>query len=391
MKDLKIYLSVAAVLLVIYIVVQFNKPQATDWSASYINTQKAPFGTYILYNQIKDVFPKAAISPRRQPPFEVLDDKQKRTAYIIICNRVQFSEIEYDLIKNYVSAGNDMFIAAEDFGTLLKDNLNIKSNDFFGEYNKTEYVSFVNPALNPERQYYVDKQAVDSYFAELDTAKTIVLGVNNDGLANFIQYKMGKGSLFLAANPKLFTNYSLLKPQAAQYAPTALAYLKNPKEVIWDEYYSQGSANEGSPMRVFFNNPALRWAYYIALVSMLIYVVYGIKRRQRAIPVIEPLKNSTLDFVNVVGQVYYEQRDNQNIAEKKILYFLILLRDRYQLKTNKLDNEFITALAQKTGLETAYAKELVNYINYIAHQPHVNDYELLELNKLIEKFHTLSA
>ncbi|RYZ99803.1 MAG: DUF4350 domain-containing protein [Sphingobacteriaceae bacterium] len=391
MRDLKIYLIIAASLLIVYVVVQYNRPKQTDWSATYINTEKKPFGTFILYNRVKDLFPRSVITTRREPVYNVLaDSAYRQSAYVIICDRIEPSATDYEQLKKYVEAGNDVFIAAEDFGSIFEKKLHVETNRF-GEFNKTEFISFVNPKLDPERQYHIDKRAINNYFTVLDTAKTTVLGVDDEGQANFIRHQLGKGAIYLTANPKLFTNYSLLKPQGAQYAAIALAYLNSPKQVIWDEYYSKGSAVEGSPMRVFLTNPALQWAYYIALFSLFIFVVYEVKRRQRAIPVIEPLKNSTLNFVNVVGRVYYERRDNRDISHKKIVYFLAFLRDEYQLKTNKLDHEFTIALAKKLDLETLYARELVNCINYIANQERVTDHELLELNKLIEKFYTLSA
>ena len=97
-----------------------------------------------------------------------------------------------------------------------------------------------------------------------------------------------------------------------------------------------------------------------------------------------------MEFVNVVGQVYYEKRNNANIAQKKILYILEHLREEYQLKTNKLDSEFIEKLAAKLGLKNAFAYEFVDYINYITNQQRVTDNELIELNKMIEKLYMQS-
>ena len=115
--------------------------------------------------------------------------------------------------------------------------------------------------------------------------------------------------------------------------------------------------------------------------------MFEVKRRQRVIPIIAPLKNSTVDFVEVVGKVYYERRDNANIAHKKILYLLSFLREQYQLKTTQLDKEFAESLVWKTGADTAFVQDLVDYINYIGQQNTVNDKELIELNRLIEKFY----
>ena len=143
-------------------------------------------------------------------------------------------------------------------------------------------------------------------------------------------------------------------------------------------------------MRLFLSKPALQWAYYIAIFSLLTFVLFEIKRRQRIIPVIKPLSNSTIDFVNVVGQVYYEKRNNANIAQKKILYFLTYLRDEYQIKTNSLDDEFMEKLSAKFDVRLSIVTELVNYIKYIQVQEHVSDRELIELNKLIEQFYIKS-
>ena len=111
------------------------------------------------------------------------------------------------------------------------------------------------------------------------------------------------------------------------------------------------------------------------------------KRRQRIIPIIEPLKNSTVEFANVVGQVYYEQRNNMNIAQKMIIFFYEHLRTKYYLKTNPLDNEFIERLSQKTGIELSFARELIGHIKYVLVQHQVGDHELIRLNQLIEQFY----
>ena len=149
----------------------------------------------------------------------------------------------------------------------------------------------------------------------------------------------------------MFSNYSLLQPQGVRYAETALSFVKENNNLIWDAYYSYGPEGEDNEMRVFLKYPELRWALYISLCSLLAFVLYQMKRRQRIIPVIEPLSNTSVEFANVVGQVYYEQRNNSNIAQKKIAYFLEYIRTRFYLKTNVLDDNFLNALAQKSGVQ----------------------------------------
>lgn len=388
MRSLKLYLIAGAVLLAIYIVAKINEPQPIDWTETLSSKDKIPFGTYVFSNRIGDIFPGAKIVTYRQPVYNAIaEDSIKKSTYIIITEGIQLSKIDYTYLTKYIKEGNDVFIAAEYFGDLLEKKLNVETRGNFPLNHPKNEVDFLSPALNPKKHFSIDKGVGNYYFSDFDTLHTVVIGEDTSHKANLIKYSFGKGNLYLCANPRFFSNYSMLKPDGAAYAATALSFLKNSKQVILDEYYTQGNEGAETPLRVFLSNPALEWAWYIALLSLLIFVLYEMKRRQRIIPVIEPLGNSTLDFVGVVGRVYYEKRNNADIAQKKILYFLTWLRDEHQIKTNKLDAEFTERLIGKLGISKSFANDLVSYINYISVQTQVSDSELIELNKMIEFFY----
>jgi hypothetical protein len=120
---------------------------------------------------------------------------------------------------------------------------------------------------------------------------------------------------------------------------------------------------------------------------LLIFVLYDVKRRQRIIPIADPLTNSSVEFVHVVGTVYYHERNNQDIAMKKINYFMEHLRSRYHLKTNEIDSDFAQVLMQKTGINEAFAKTLTRYFMRIPAQTDLSDTELISLNESIEQFY----
>ena len=388
MKGLRLYLAFGAVLVIIYIIAQLNKPKEIDWAETYINKDKIPYGTYVLYNRLHDLFPGANITPYRKPVYNVIaDDSIKYSSYIIICAGMELSKADYDQLIKYLKQGNDVFISTGYFGDIFEKNLNVVVANVVKFNNYGTPVKFTSHYLDSAKKYTVDKGAGDFYFNSFDTARAVVLGESENHKANFIKYSFGKGSLYLAADPKFFSNYSLLKPQGAAYAATALSFVKNTHQLVWDEYYSQGAGGNASFMRVFLSNYTLQWAYYITLFSLLLFVVYEIKRRQRIIPVIEPLSNSTLDFVTVVGQVYYENRNNADIAQKKVLYLLTYLRDEYQLRATNLDKEFAEKLTAKLGIDAAFAADLVSYMLYVNTATHLSNNDLIELNKLIEKFY----
>jgi hypothetical protein len=390
MKDLKIYIFIATVLLSIYLVAQYNKPKETDWAKTYSDADKIPFGTYILYNQLKDIFPNSNIKTYREPVYNVIsEDGIKNSTYIIVCDGAPLNKYDYKKLTAYISKGNDVFIAATYFGdTLMKElHVRVASHLIRGSANR---IGFLNKALR-DQQYDVDLGCSDNSFTTFDTSKAVVLGNNEFNDATFLKFKIGAGNLFLNANPLMFTNYSLLHELGAPYASTALSYLNPNKNIVWDEYYTQGREGSESFMRVFLGNDALRRAFYIAFFGLVVFVLYGIKRRQRIIPVIEPLTNTSVEFATVVGMVYYEQRNNDNIAEKQVAYLLEYIRAQFYLKTNVFDNEFILALTQKSNAKPDLVQNLVTQIIQVRNNSRVSDNELINLNQNIEQFYTQSS
>jgi hypothetical protein len=389
MRDFKIYLSIASLLLVIYLVAQYNKPASINWEPSMYYNDKVPFGTYILYRQLPTLFPGAKVINTNQTLEDQFHDKNiSNSNYFIFAKTVDLNKHDFEEMVNYIKAGNSVFISAFEWQGVLADTLDLQIGS---EYKKKSVgLNFTNPGLKRANSYKFDRYISIQYFSSFDTSHATVLGKNDLGNSSLLRFTYGKGSLYLCANPGLFTNFGLLNSNGADYVAKALSYLPPQPNIYWDELQNGDIQQDLSPMRVLFSNASLQWAYYISLFSLLIFVLYEVKRRQRIIPVIEPLQNSTVDFVNVVGQVYYEQRNNLNIAQKKTLYFLEHLRTQYYLKTTLLDTDFTDRFAQKTGIDPAFAREIINHIKYVNVQNRVTDDELIYLNHLIEQFYIQS-
>jgi hypothetical protein len=390
MKDFKLYICGGTALLLIYLIAQYNRPDPVNWSTTLSYNEKIPYGTFVFYNQLKDIFPQANVIRTNKSAYNIFNDTTLSTGnYLMIAQNVELSKTDLTAMIKYMSAGNSIFISALSFNGYIADSLKLNTGVEFDK--KSSDLNFSNSKLKRPTDYAFDNNISAQYFSGFDTTKATVIGQNQKGHANYISFKFGKGKLYLFANPQILTNYSLLKPQGAAYAATVLSYLPVTGNVYWDQYQNKDIMEDKSPMRVFFNHPALQWAYYLSLAGLLIFVVYEVKRRQRIIPVIEPLKNSTVEFVSVVGKVYYEQRDNANIAAKKLVYFNAHLRNVFGLKTASYDNELLAGLVNKAGIEESLAKDLINNMNFLSHQQRISDHELIVLNQLIEKFYIQSG
>lgn len=396
MRSLKIFYIVGFSLLAIYLIAEFNKPKEINWQNTLAYQDKIPYGTYILYHEIHQLFDSTQVVGTNTTFYDKFHDSTAaKSNYLIIANSITLSKFDYREMVKYMQAGNSIFIASGGYPqeglkrNLLADTLKFELSEPKPFGNKGENLNFTNSKLKHSGGYHFDRGIANQYFESFDTARAVVLCKNQAGQPTLLRYSFGKGNMFICASPQVFTNYSLLRDAGADYATKALSYLPVRPVLYWDHHQNGDVVADESPVRVFFGNPSLEWAYYLALFSMVGFVLFEMKRRQRIIPIIEPLANSTVDFVNVVGRVYYEQRNNTNIAQKKILYFLEHLRTTYYLKTNKLDKEFIEKLSNKTGVDYAFAEELVTHILYITDQ-RVSDHDLIKLNQLIEQFYIKS-
>lgn len=398
MKDLKIYLIIGFSLLIVYCVVQYNRPKPVDWNTTYLDSDKIPYGTFILYHQLNDIFPGTTIRSSRQSIYNTLINSQKEKifqpgSYLIIAPKSDVDEYDFEQLVDYMKNGNAVFIASFYMNKFLRDTLKLKINsepNFL--IDKKSKIHFVTPALNPGKTYAFDRQIGNQYFSKLDTSRAVVLGKNQFNHVNFVRYAFGKGFLYLMPTPDYFINYNLLQPAGNDYAAKALSYLNPKGEIIWDEYTVAGAAGiADSQMRVFLSHTELRWAYYIALFSLLFFVLYEIKRRQRIIPVVDPLLNTTVEFVQVVGQVYYQQHNNLNITTKKVTFLLEHIRSRYQLKTNDLDQDFIQNLIQKSGADESLICDMFKYIDFVKTGKQLSDKELINFNHLTEQFYQQSG
>ncbi len=94
------------------------------------------------------------------------------------------------------------------------------------------------------------------------------------------------------------------------------------KEIIWDEYYRYSHNNRNfSAFSYILGNDSLRLAFWLLLLLFLLIYLFESKRRQRQVPVITPLRNTSLDFVRTIGRLYYQRRDNHNLATKMVVHF----------------------------------------------------------------------
>jgi hypothetical protein len=167
--------------------------------------------------------------------------------------------------------------------------------------------------------------------------------------------------------------------------------------VRWDDYFrnsirgsskdNDGAKGAGDTLKWLKGQPSFFWGGMLLLLLLLLIYLFESKRKQRIIPVVQPLKNASLDFVKTIGRMYFQRKDNKDLAYKMIQHFLGHVRSRYNIRTSAMNEEFVQRLAYKSGYDQHAVQQLVYDLNYALDAPQLSDQALLSLNHKLETFY----
>lgn len=394
-KSGKVYISIASLLFVLLIFLEYTKPKKINWLPSYNHTHTIPFGTKVLYEEMKHLF-KGRFKSVSEPPYTFLNsEKQAEGAYFFVNKNVIFGKEEMDALLNWVSEGNMLFIASSSYEESLLDTLGLQM-DYVVDYEtlKLSYsLSLKNKSFDSIKSANYDRSVTIQYFTDTDSLKSVKSAVGDVFISgkqkkytNVVQRPFGQGKIILSLFPEAFTNYFLLKSPNEGYVSGLLSYLESANQIFFDTYYKAGTKYYSSPMYVFLNNNSLKWAYYFILIAAFFYIIFEGKRKQRNIPVITPLKNQTLHFVRTIANMYYEKSNHGDIAKYKINQFLAYIRSQQPAGNIEFDNENIKSIASRNGKNEEDTKKLFNLITLTQQKEHITKNELVQLNQMIDDF-----
>jgi len=393
-KTWPFYIIIIAIISVITISITTNSTKTVDWSLSFNEQSKAPYGTEIFYKELPNLFKKQQINTVFYTPESYLEKKEAinnsplKGNFLIVNNQNYSRKNATDALLNFAKHGNTVFISSHFFNEKFKNALkfNISTNN-----NKSDSLSHFYLTHNNKKQYILDKSKTYTYFTSIDTIRSKILGYakQNNKHPNFTETPFGKGKIYIHLAPKAFTNYHILKDDNYKYVEQLISKLSN-NDIHFDSYSKirRHNVEKESNLNWFLSQKSFKWAWYTALFFAVLFVVFNAKRRQRIIKIIKPTQNTTIAFVKTVSSLYFDTKNHKNLIDKKIVYFLEKTRTDYNISTNKLDQDFITKLILKSGKDKTITTTLINYINTLKAKQTLVEQHLLTLNKHIESFYS---
>ncbi|RKR07763.1 hypothetical protein CLV91_2945 [Maribacter vaceletii] len=385
-------LILGAVLLV-FILLVTNQSNKIDWSPTFDETQTKPLDTKVFFDQIPFYF-KGESSKKVYTTFYEYDqhlrmqEKETLKNYVSISGRYDIDETSFNSLLEYVEYGNEAFISAYYFPKYVQDTLGFKMEYDNVEIKQEEKTLFLNYVIDTLK--YTPKVPFGtSYFSDsISKGKKLgyVRSLENKKHSNFIGVPYGDGVFYIHTTPEVFTNYQMLEAKDAGYVSSVISYLPT-LPILVDKAVKLDPEISRSPLRYILSKEPLKWGWYLLLTSIGLFMLFNAKRRQRIIPIKDPLKNTTTEFVQTVSNLHYEAQDYNGIIQKVIVHFLEHVRSKFHLSTDKLNEDFVTKLALRSGKPVEEIQQLVSLIIKMKSHQFSTKEPLKALNKEIEKFY----
>lgn len=380
-KTFKIYAVIFIVVMLILALLEVNKKETVSWRKNFSINEKSPFGLFVFNNEAKDLF-KNNLKRTEESPYDYYSQRKKDPHNILVIEK-DLDNQSWKKILEQVSNGSDAMILISHTPKDISDSIGYHSSDIsFAEENVLKFT---------DKQYQNDFIKLDKFpsgrgFSYIKP-QVEVLGKtvekDNSDQVNFIKTKFGKGTIYVHSEPLFLTNYYLLKPGSLKYAQDVFSYLQD-RETIW--FVENDTKVSRFFMRFILSNPALKYAWWVFLGGLVLFIFFNAKRKQRIVPVLEPLRNTSVDFVKSIGNLYLQEGNFHDMMAKKAQYFLNKIRMDLLIDTRNLDAEFANKLHLKTGKPIEMIDEAIALIRK-GQDPYasVMKEDLVRMNKLLDE------
>ncbi len=386
----------------------------SEWEENFDSKRTEPFGTQVLENETATFFPdKKFIIIKKNFIDDVIENEQIEPSgnYIAIDSQFGLNKQSLDELLAFVEEGNIAFIATHYLDYNLNNAIGLNLSYIYKsyDYDKDDDYNLHLTAQNWSEQTYSFKRYLyDGHVENYNDQTTSVLGYYENELGekhvNFVRVLYGDGAFYIHTQPLVFTNFFMLKDSShAEYISRCFSYLRD-DHIFWDNYNisrrnrsktyeeidSDPQNNAFSELDYFLENDSLRMTLYVSLIGFVLFLLFKVKREQRIIPLIPPLRNTSVDFTKTISNLYLNQKSNEDIAHKKLTYFYEKIRAELRINTQRIDQQFIENLQQKTGLSKEDINSLfirIRETNDKIKGQNLSDEDLLELDQTLHQFY----
>lgn len=362
------------------------QPPQKLWKDSYERQDKTPLGSKIFFETSYQLYDKEMLVLDR--PFWEYKNKDfpDKSAFIILDAFPDMSQLEVNTLLDWANEGHIIFFSGKDIPNILLDTLkincylapliNVKNDSLWVKQHESANV-YVYPKINSIRAFYVDSIPTRRLLSINETENILCLGVN-----------VGEGSFILSTMPQIFGNAYVLHEENIELTAYLASLIPKDYQVYWNSYYKPTSSQSTRAiLSVFLSSPGFWWAFTLGMLLLLAYMLFALKRKQRIIPVWEPPKNSGVEWVQTIGDLYFEAQNSKDLVEKMERYFREYIREKYRMYNMHFTESEIERLSAKSGVAKNHINKIGRLFKKGQHANSISTNEIISLRKSLQAFY----
>ncbi len=400
MKISKIFIFVLCACFAIGFFMNVMAPKKFRWEPTFLSSDEEPFGCFVFDSIMHESMPNG-YQVSNKTLYQL--DKEKDNRNILILANQRFKKVDLKSLVSLARKGNRIILSG---GYYSRDSLTQKYLHVDFDFGDLDIVNFKNKVTVADKdsnylytnlfwkdktdiysdyKYRIYAQLLSSVLVVDSLAKVDTLayqyvrtseGFGKEKDPEIVSEKFGKGEIIFCSGPLLFTNYSILSPRS-QLLVMRLMSLISDKPVVRTQAYEKSylaREADASPLREFLKRPALRWALYTLIIGVLLLIGFTARRRQRIIPVVEEPTNKSLEFIKLIGTLYYQNKDNTDIVKKKYSYFTEEIRRVTGIDIDDVSHrdEAVFLLANKTGIPEHELDQILKDLLFVCNLDNYN-------------------
>lgn len=407
------------VLFVLMFLLQLHLPKKFQWDATFYHADRQPFGCYVFDSVLAESMPKGYQVTSKT--FRQLDNEHpsEKIGVLMVVDKQNLKKLDVKHLCNIAKRGGKVMVVA----TYSLDQTKVNDTLYYNELEHVFRFQFANgdtfhfytlftreqgkdaeykdtiawrgkPLVYPAHEYIVWHGLLGGFldFDSLQKKSTLAFDTDTIPVAASVPY--GKGEVIFVSSPLLFTNFGMLEGNTSEYIFRLMSTMAD-VPVYRTEAYMKTDAMQDvqySPFRELIKRPPLRWALYLLLLGVILLMGTTARRRQRVIPMISPPLNKSLEFVRLIGTLYYQRCSHAELVRKKFTFFSEELQRKCGINVRDVntDDGEVRFLAEKTGLGEMYIQQTLREIRLIIHsEEDINPSKMREMidamNHILDK------
>ncbi len=393
MKGARKFIILMVLLFVGLFVLQMRLPKKFVWNQTYSHADKQPFGCYVFDSVLSQSMPNG-YQVTRQSFLQINEAyKGKNVSVLTIMDSQDFSSTDVNQLLAIANRGGKvMLVYGSEQGEELAKKLKVEVEGY-NSFNLNYLLRKKGQGQKVMDFIYWDSESLvypNSKYLTYDDMLGTNIKCSSDIPATRLAYcynrpynirrakesvavsvPYGKGKVFLLSTPLLFTNYGMLTGNTSEYIFRLMSQIADLPVIRTEAYMTTEAMMEAqqSPLREFVKRPALRWALYLTMLGVILFMIFTARRRQRVIPIITPPANKSLEFIQLIGTLYYQRKDHADLVRKKFLLFTAEVRRRSGINISDVNNDGseYPLLAEKMGMQPAEVERILREIRLVIH------------------------